>query len=367
MDYRGVEKRGKERLNILIVKLSAIGDVVHTLPSLAALRQHYPTAHITWVIEEDAAELILGHPHLDSALVSRRKTWIKQVKGGRIGEVAGEVKDFWRALRARPYDVAIDFHGLFKSAVITGLSGARRRLGYNSFQELSYLFYNERIPEVMTKHAVDRYLDFVTYLAGPVDGRDFTIPVTDENRRNVELLLEKEGNRTDGPLVAVNPVALWPTKLWSVEAFAELCGRMVREILCAVVLTGSRSDGPYLAAIAAASGVPVLNLAGRTSLKDLACLYRRADVVVSTASGPMHIAAAVGTPVVALFGPTDPARTGPYGQNHTVIRRDLECSPCFRKRCERNRCLGEITPATVLRAVEEKLREGKERRQGGDK
>lgn len=352
-------------MNILVVKLSAIGDVVHTLPSLAALRQLYPKAHITWVIEEDAADLIQGHPYLDSVLVSRRKAWWRWIRRRKIRETVGEMGRFMKDLGVRSYDLAIDFHGLFKSAVITGLSGARRRLGYDSTQELSFLFYNERIPEDMAKHAVDRYVDFVAHLGWSGDGRDFTIGVTEQNRRNVDVLMEGGANKTGERLVAVNPVALWPTKLWSIEAFGELCRRMVEELRCTVVLTGVHADGPYLAAIAARSGALAMNLAGRTSLRDLACLYRRADVVVSTDSGPMHIAAAVGTPVVAIFGPTDPLRTGPYGDDHMVIRRGLDCSPCFQKRCRTMRCMMEIGPEEVFRAVEKTLKR-KERKDRGD-
>ena len=152
-------------MNILIVKLSAIGDVIHTLPALAALRRCYPDADITWVVEEAAADLLTGHPDLDRVLVFRRKTWMRDLRRGRIAAPLREMHAFLRELRSRPYDLVIDFHGLFKSAVIVLLSGGKRKLGYDSMQEGSGLFYNEKIPEAMEKHAVDRYLDFVRYLA----------------------------------------------------------------------------------------------------------------------------------------------------------------------------------------------------------
>jgi 3-deoxy-D-manno-octulosonic-acid transferase/heptosyltransferase-1 len=130
-------------MNILIVKLSAIGDVIHTLPSLAALRRLYPDAHITWVIEEAAADLIIHHPCLDDVLISRRKRWIKDIKTGKFHSTWREVRSFLARLNSRPYGLVIDFHGLFKSSAIVGLSKGKRKLGYDSWQELSGLFLNE--------------------------------------------------------------------------------------------------------------------------------------------------------------------------------------------------------------------------------
>ena len=173
-------------MNILIVKLSAIGDVIHVLPSLTALRKLYPDAHITWVIEEAAADLIIGHPDLDRILVSGRKAWLEDLRRGEIGRASHSLRRFVRQLRDRHYDIVIDFHGLFKSAVIVALSRGERKIGYDSIQELSGLFYNERIPEDMCKHAVDRYLDFIRYLNGNAELPDpvqFCIPVDPANRR----------------------------------------------------------------------------------------------------------------------------------------------------------------------------------------
>ena len=144
-------------MNILIVKLSAIGDVIHTLPSLAALRRCYPQAHISWAVEEAAADLLADHPMLDRVLVSRRKRWMRDLREGRSrSAVLREIREFLGTLRDRPYDLVIDFHGLFKSAVLVLLSGGRRRLGFDSLQEGSGLVLTERIPEDMGKHAVDR-------------------------------------------------------------------------------------------------------------------------------------------------------------------------------------------------------------------
>jgi len=342
-------------MNILIVKLSAIGDVIHTLPSLASLRKLYPKAHITWVIEEAAADLIAGHPHLDRILVSRRRHWLRQLRDPRkTGQALKEIREFLGSLRDRPYDLVIDFHGLFKSALIVLISGGRRKLGYDSMQELSGLFLNEKIPEDMDKHAVDRYLDFLRYLKAPETPPEFLIPISDENKKKVEELLEKSGLDRGERFVAVSPMALWETKLWEDGKFARLCDRITGELGVNVVLTGS-DEGGINRRIQSLMTNPSIHLGGKTSLRDLACIYRLSSLLITTDSGPMHIAAAMGTPVIALFGPTSPSRTGPYGEGHVVIRKEMACSPCFLKTCETCRCMKDISVEDVFEAAKEML------------
>ncbi|MGZ3635344.1 MAG: glycosyltransferase family 9 protein [Syntrophales bacterium] len=340
-------------MNILIVKLSAIGDVIHTLPSLAALRKLYPEANITWVIEDASADIISGHSYLDKVIVSHRKKWIKDLKKGRISKPIREIKTFISDLRRQPYDLVIDFHGLIKSAAIVLLSSGKRKLGYDSMQELSGLFLNEKIPEDMDKHAIDRYLDFLRYLGADAREPEYLIPIGEENINRVDDLLQRNAIDKKDSFVAVSPVALWDTKLWADEKFAALCDRIVGELKVSVVFTGNERD--KLERIQSLMKAPSVNLGGKTTLRDLAYLYQRSSLLITTDSGPMHLAAAVGTPVIALFGPTDPSRTGPYGKGHVVIRRGLSCSPCFLKKCDSMKCMSDISVDEIFRAVKEKL------------
>ena len=390
-----------QTVNILIVKLSAIGDVIHTLPSLAALRRCHPDADISWVVEEAAADLLVGNPDLNRVIVSGRKRWIRKLKRGEIVQPLREMFSLFKEIRRRPYDLVIDFHGLLKSAAIVLISGGKRKLGYDSLQEGSGLFYNEKIPEDLGKHAVDRYLDFVRYLVRGRESRNaacmegppvFTIAIGEEERRRVAALLSenaallpaggerhsplpaaphplpeaeqpeaetaagREGIHGDGPrfrFIAVNPVAFWETKLWEDQKFAELGDRLRAELGIGIVLTGGEA-GP-LERIRGRMRTEAVNLGGRTTLRELACLYREAALLVTTDSGPMHVAAAMGTPVVALFGPTDPVRTGPCGPGHSVIRRALPCAPCLRKRCDNPRCMTEISVDEVFETVRERV------------
>lgn len=348
MDFKG------KKVNILIVKLSAIGDVIHTLPSLAVLRRLYPDAHITWVIEEAAADLIINHPYLDEVLVSRRRRWIKDIRCLKFSPAIREINSFIKTLRQRRYDLVIDFHGLFKSSMLVFLSRSKRKLGYDSWQELSGLFLNEKIPEDMNRHAVDRYLDFPRYLGAKTDNFEFVLPPDMEAQGKVKILLDKYGLE-DNQFIAINPIALWETKLWSNEKFAKLADLMNDKLQMKVVITGS--DKETLDKITSSANNKIINLGGRTSLNELACLYKKARIVISTDSGPMHLAAAVGTPVIALFGPTDPARTGPYGAGHTIVRTELACSPCFLKKCPTKKCMEDITPRQVFAVVEKLIKE----------
>lgn len=332
-------------MNILIVKLSAIGDVIHTLPSLAALRELYPDAHITWVVEEAASGLVVGHPLLDEVIIVRRKSWIKLVKAGKYKAAWNDASAFLSELRRRPYDLVIDFHGLFKSAVIVFLSGGKRKLGYDSWQELSCLFYNEKIHEDMNKHAADRYLDFPRHLGANIRKAEFILPLTQETKAQAQKLLDKYCLR-ERQFIAVNPVAYWETKLWDNEKFAKLGDLIKKELKLDVVFTGSKKeDAEAITSRMTAKGI---NIGGETSLPELAEIYKSAACVITTDSGPMHLAAAAGTPVVALFGPTNPARTGPYGSGNTVIRADLPCSPCLLKKCPTKQCMEDITPEQVF-------------------
>ncbi len=339
-------------MNILIVKLSAIGDVIHTLPSLAALRRLYPDAHITWVVEEAAADLVKNHPYLDTVLISRRKSWSKDIQKGKIFKPLFDMRSLIKELRRRRYDLVIDFHGLFKSSIIVLLSKGKRKLGYDSLQELSGLFLNEKIPEDMNKHAVDRYLDFPRYLGKKIDNVEFILPQNNDAEAKVQLLMSKY-KMDDKKFIAINPMAYWKTKLWDNEKFAHLADLANTKLKMKVVFTGSEKES--IEGIISRMTTEGINLGGQTSLLDLAYLYKKAQMVITTDSGPMHLAAAVGTPVIALFGPTDPARTGPFGKKHTIITARIPCSPCFLKKCSTRKCMRDISPDEVLTAIEEKL------------
>ena len=339
-------------MKILIIKLSAIGDVVQTLPALEALKKTYPASTITWVVEEAAAGILEGHPLIDTLLVSRRKSWLRSLKHPRsFGAAFGNILGFFRSLRSAHYDIAIDFQGLFKSGILMGIARARRKIGFNGTRELSYLFLNERLPAYdPERHALERYLDVARYLGARDVSPRCTLPIEHERAIMQQRLKTAELDRRR--LIVINPMARWETKLWPEQRFAELADRLVAEKSAVVVFTGSRADRDVVSRIRGTMKQPALNWAGETTLKELAALASIADLFVTTDTGPMHVAAAAGAKVLALFGPTAPWRTGPYGPSHIVIRAGLECSPCFKRTCDDNsRCMGAITVEDVLGKV----------------
>jgi heptosyltransferase I len=347
-------------LNILIVKLSAIGDVVHALPVLEALRKGLPEARIDWVVEEDSAQILVGHPALNRIILSRRKLWQQQLAGAAHPiSIFREITHFLYDLRSFRYDLVIDLQGLLKSGVLVGLSRGKRKIGMAGSREGAGLFLNERpIPVDYGQHAIDRYLRVAESIGCDGAGQGGRIPYAEADRKSIDEVLDRHGIQ-NGSLVAINPMAKWPTKLWKPERFAALAGRIREELGCQVVFTGSNSDRPVIHRIMGMMPCAPLSLAGQTSLKELAYLYTRCRLLVTTDTGPMHMAAAMGCPVVALFGPTAPWRTGPYGTGHTVIRSDAGCSPCFNKRCDHMTCMKEIRVDQVFEGVKEVLAAGR--------
>jgi len=342
-------------VNILIVKTSAIGDVIHTLPALNALRRKYPEARIDWLVEEAAADLVVGHKALDAVLVSRRKAWVRDLKQGRVQAAWRGFVDFVKRLRATEYDLLIDFQGLLKSGIFVGLARAKRKVGFGKgmeHAECSYIFLNEPVPPVnMDQHAAIRELLLLKAIGIESEEVVFDLPVGEEQRGKIRQLLEDEGVDPVKPLLAINPMTTWETKHWRIERFARVADQLIDKGV-AVVFSGGSQDVLDIEKIRAVMKGKAVNLAGRTSLKELAALYERVELLITTDTGPMHLAAAAGTPVVALFGPTAPWRTGPFGSGHKILRAELACSPCLKKHCDReHQCMAQITVDQVVQAA----------------
>ena len=339
-------------MKILFIKLSAIGDVVQTLPALEAIKKLYPDSEITWVVEEAAAGILESHPLIDRLLVSRRRAWLRMLRNP-FKAVRGirDIISFIRDLRSASYDIAIDFQGLSKSGVLIGLAHAKRKIGFEKTRELSYLFLNERLPAYdIEKHALERYLDVVRYLGANEPSSSCTLPI----EREISAIRKKiEGMHSQGrPLVVMNPVARWRTKLWLERNFADLADRLVKEKKAVVIFTGSPEDRIVNERIISLMSETAMNWAGETTLKELAALASLSALFITTDTGPMHLAAAAGAKVLALFGPTAPWRTGPYGPAHIVVRTGLACSPCFKRKCDIGvRCMEEITVEEVMRQI----------------
>jgi 3-deoxy-D-manno-octulosonic-acid transferase/heptosyltransferase-1 len=254
----------------------------------------------------------------------------------------------------------VDLQGLLKSGILTFFARGKRKIALNGGREGSPLFVSERVafpgPDI---HALERYLWVARYLGAKDFAQQGTIPVQETDKRYIDSFLAEV--RDDIPLIAINPMAKWETKLWELDRFASLADKINEHCTAQIVFTGNEGDKGAIETILSAMKSSALNMAGKTTLKQLAYLYQRCAVVVSTDTGPMHIAASMDSPVViALFGPTSPLRTGPYGAKHRVIGAGMACSPCFKKKCDDKSCMREITVDQVFETVTHVISDSRE-------
>lgn len=271
-------------MRILIVKPSSLGDVVHALPTVARLRAKFPDAHITWLIGSGISSLLKNCPVINDHIEFHRRDSTK-------------LPALLARLRREHFDLVVDLQCLFRSGFMTRVTGAPRRIGLSDAREGARMFYNEIVP-VTREHAVDRYLRVAGHLGCPAAPIEFPLGVSKPAGKE---------------LIAINPVARWESKIWGDDNFSKLLDKLPAK---RIVLVGSAGERDRIEAI---NRGRARNLAGGLDLFELAELYRQCAVVISNDTGPMHLAAAVGAPVIALFGPTDPALVGPYGPGHTVL------------------------------------------------
>lgn len=332
---------------ILIILLGAIGDVVRALPLATRLRSGWPTCRLMWAVEPPAAPIVEHHPAVDEVIVFDRP------KGG------GEFVRFLRAVRARRAELALDLQRHFKSGVTSWYSGAATRIGFAvaDSREGNWLFNNRHVsPVERFSPKVAQYLSFADYLELPATPVSFDLRLRADEEGRVGSLLAGVGGR----FAVLFTGSTWPSRSWFPLPAATLC-RELRSRGLAVVLIGAAADEPFARQVVDA-GAEVVNLVGRTSLRDVIGILQRATIAAGPDCGPMHIAAAVGTPVVSLWGATSPARSAPHGSENLVVRGDVPCAPCYLRRCPIGRlCMEEIRSEAVLARVEDALRVGSER------
>jgi len=359
-----------EPQNILIVRLSAIGDVVHVLPCLHALRGAFPQARIGWLVEELPASLLEGHPEIDDLFVIPKKRWRTRPIATILN---GEKWAFYRRLRRTSWDVAIDFQGLTKSGWPAWLSGARTRIGFGDAdgRELSKLFTNRRVtPPPSAVHVIQRNMALLKPLHVVTSDIAWRFPDWSAERRELAPFLASLGTpagavaaRATPRFIAFYAGAGWETKRWPAAHFSALAQLLARGVehgaatpLPILLVWGPGEEG-LCRAILDDAKLPAaqLRLAPATNLRKLAALLEGAAVVIGGDTGPVHLAAALGVPVVGIYGGSDPARNGPWGERNVALQSDSEeCRACWRTKCRRARrleCLRAISPQRVAQAV----------------
>lgn len=341
---------------ILITRLSAIGDVIHALPAAYSLRQKYPNAQIDWLVETKAYPLVKLNPYLDNVILLPRKEWREMLNS----DVVGAVKSFFaffKRMKKKEYDINLDLHGLFKSALSSFLIKPGLRIGPADGRELSTFFYQAKIDiPTKTMHKVERNLHLAAALGAAVDEINYGLKMTPIIKSQVSRLFESENIDQNKKMIVINPFTTWESKNWFLERYFKLANDLIKAGYY-VIFTGARSDQAAIADFEAVEKNNCSNLAGKTSLEDLAEVYKRSDLYIGGDTGPTHLAAAVGLPVISLMGPTDPETHGPYGEGHTVIQdNSLECIRCWDRHCSRNmQCMKSISVEQVLRIAKKKL------------
>ena len=312
---------------VLIVKLSSLGDIFHALPVVHQLKAGL-NATIDWVTQPNYADLVRHFPDIDRVIRFPRKRFLTQAA------------PFLRELRREPYDLIIDLQGLLKSAFVARCARGTRRIGPSFHREGSEWFYTEVAgPRNRNRHAIEEALDVIRHLQLAEEPLVFSIS------------FPRQPLDTPAPRIAFIPCSRWFTKNWPMPSFIETATALRAATNASIYLLGDRENAGLCGELEAALEGHAVNLCGKTSLVELGSLLQEMDLVISVDSGPMHMAAALGKPVLAIFGATDPQRTGPYGPHHRVVTVDqLDCRPCRSRDCARGdlACLRELFPNRVI-------------------
>jgi len=340
-------------LKILILKPSSLGDIIQALPVLRLLKLHFRDAKIYWWVNSRFSPLLEGDPDLDGIVLFEREHWASPEYWPQI---LGSV--LW--MRAKRFDWVIDLQGLLRSAVFAWLARGQFLIGLDNLweggREGANTFYDLAVPTPRGAHAVERYLSVLPALNVPVHANFRWLP---ERPQITATVKSKWPQVENARWIAIQPGARWPTKCWPAQNFVELIRLLAQKFPdVRFAIMGSADDQPLGEIISRAVPERVLNLCGETSLPEMMEWLRLCKLMITNDTGPMHVAAALGVPVVALFGPTDPSSTGPYGQLENVMRINLPCAPCFKSSCSWKNpmeCLTAISPRAVFEFTQKKL------------
>lgn len=313
-----------EAPRVALVKLSAIGDVVHALPVATALRARHPGARLAWIVEQREAAVLRGHPALDEVIEVDTRGWRRARRPAALRAAVAEMRAVRTRLRAGRFDVAIDLQGLVKSGLVTAATAAPLRLGFATRrlrEPVSAVFTNRRVvPPSSARHVIEQYLALLEPLGVTTPKVEFSLPWSGAAEARADALFTAAGLRPRQRVVVLNSGAARPRKRWPAERFAELAERLAREAYARVLVVWGPGERDTAAAIAGGGRSRWATLAPPTDLDELIAVLRRASVVVAADTGPLHLAAALGTPCVGLYGPTSAERNGPYGAGHRALQ-----------------------------------------------
>ncbi|MBN2453896.1 MAG: lipopolysaccharide heptosyltransferase II [Candidatus Omnitrophica bacterium] len=337
---------------ILIVRLDRIGDVVLSTPVIKSLRDAYPDSHITMMVAPHAREIVEGNPYLNEVIVYDKSGPHKGIAGN-----AGFIQE----LRDKKFDIAIVLHPTNRAHMVVSLAGIPERIGYD--RKAGFLL-TKRIPhskQFGMRHEIDYTLDLLRHIGIEPKSKELYMPVNIASEHKIDGILKESGIKDSDILVVVNPGASCASKRWRVERFADVANGLVEKYKARVAVISGNTDKKFGDRLASFITGRCVNLSGRTTIGDVASLLRRARLLISNDSGPVHISCAVGTPVIVIFGRNDrglsPERWGPCGKNDIVLHKDVGCEICYAHNCRSEfKCLDSITSREVLEAAEKLLK-----------
>ena len=328
---------------ILIVEVNWLGDVLFSTPFIRAMREKFKDAHIACMVPPRAKEILEHNPYVDEIILYDEKTTHR----GFLTKLK-----LVSSLRKKDFDLAVLLHRSLTRTLITMLGGIKARAGYVTEKRKPFLTHPIEPPD-QNLHKVEYFLNIASSFGCDISRKDYEFFITDKERAFIDEELSGNGIAKDDFLVVINPGGNWPPKRWSEENFARLSDILIREYKAKVVLSGAEKDKEPAARIKEKMREHITILSGRTNLKELGALMERAGCVISGDSGPMHIGVAMKSNVIALFGPTSPGLTGPYGGgNYRVIQKDVGCRPpCYDLMCDNYQCMDAITVDDVVEAL----------------
>lgn len=334
--------------NILIIKPSSLGDIVLALPALTALRRSFPEAKITWLVRPEFADLLRGNPDLNEIILFDRrllgKSWYKP-------KAFAEFMRLLRRLRRERFDLVFDFQGLLRTGFLTWVTGCKRRFGMSGAREFATLFYTHKLAQDYScVHLVDYYLRMVAAAGANQGGVEFKLPEDVQADESVKkLLMERKVNF--GNYVVIVPGTARTEKCWPIWNFSDIADEIAEKFGSTIVATGTQSERVLIEVLEDLTNARVVNLAGQTTLRELTALLKHAALVVSNDTGPGHIAAGLGVPMVMIFGPTNPARLRPYGRGECLVAVEPEAMGMAIESFDPKYEIGQITVEQVWERV----------------
>jgi len=338
--------------NILIIKPSSLGDIVLALPALTALRKSLPDANITWLIRPEFAPLLENHPHLNDIIIFDRellgKAWFHP-------HAFASLISLIRRLRRRKFDAVIDLQGLFRTASLAWLTGCKKRFGIAKARELAHFFYTHKVTQdKQCIHLVDYYLKIIQTITASETRAQFVFPQDPSAAGSVSSLLKNHGIEPDNYAVFV-PGSAHSDKCWPIQRFAVLADKISSQFHLSIVATGTASEKDTVENLKNLANVPLTNFAGQTSLSRLIALLKAAKLVITNDTGPGHIAAALSTPLVMIFGRSNPARVAPYARPQCVVAIEPDGRGLQPDRPDPKYDINKITVAQVYQKVCEQM------------